>query len=103
MLFAVLIVCLVLFVVLPFLSVAVTHLLTTLFVGLLLGALARVITPGSGRMGCLFTTLVGVAGSLLGTLAARLLDTGALGRVLLQVAAAVVLVVVLRPTRKAHA
>ena len=105
MLFAVLLVCVVLFVVLPFISVGLWALLTTLFVGLVLGSLARVIAPGSGRMGCLFTSLVGVAGSLLGTLAAskHALDTGSFARLLLQIGAAVVLVMLLRPSRGAKA
>ena len=93
-------VCLVLFVVLPFIGATLMQLLWTLVIGLLLGAVARLIAPGSGRMGCMTTSLVGVAGSLLGTLAARALETGALGRLLLQIGVAVALVMVLRPSRK---
>lgn len=103
MLLAVLVVCLVLFVVLPLVGATLVALLSTLLVGFLLGALARLIAPGSGSMGCLFTSLVGVAGSLIGTAVARALDTGSLGRLLLQVAAAVVLVVLLRPSRGVQA
>ena len=103
MLFAVLLVCVVLFVVLPFVGATLTALLTTLLVGLVLGALARLIAPGSGRMGCLFTSLVGVAGSLLGTAAARGLHTGTFARLLLQIGAAVVLVMLLRPSQGAKA
>ncbi len=101
MLLAVLLLSVLLFVVLPFLHATVWALLTTLLVGLLLGAVARMITPGGGRMGCLTTSLVGVLGGLLGTALARALDTGSLARLLLQVASAVVLVMVLRPTRGA--
>ena len=99
MLLAVLVVCIALFVVLPFLAVTLWQLLTTLLVGLVLGALGRLIAPGTNPMGCLTTALVGVAGSLLGTLAAALLDAGSLARLLLQIAAAVVLVMALRPSK----
>jgi uncharacterized membrane protein YeaQ/YmgE (transglycosylase-associated protein family) len=96
---AVLFVCIVLFVALPLVGATLGSLLPTLLVGLVLGAIARVIAPGRGPMGCLFTSLVGVAGSLLGTVAARSLHIGHFGRLLLQIGAAVVLVVLLRPTR----
>jgi uncharacterized membrane protein YeaQ/YmgE (transglycosylase-associated protein family) len=98
-LLALLLLCLLLFVVLPFLGATLWALLTTLLVGLVLGAIARVIVPGPTPMGCLTTALVGVFGSLLGTVLARLLDTGSFARLLLQIASAVVLVMVLRPTR----
>jgi uncharacterized membrane protein YeaQ/YmgE (transglycosylase-associated protein family) len=101
-LLALLLVCLALFVVLPLVGATLVALLSTLLVGLLLGLLARAIAPGSGSMGCLFTSLVGVAGSLIGTALARALDTGGFGRLLLQIGAAVVLVLVLRPSRGAH-
>ena len=103
MLLAVLVVCIVLFVVLPFLEASLIALLSTLLIGFLLGAFARLLAPGSGPMGCLFTSLVGVAGSLIGTAIARALDTGSLGRVLLQIGAAVVLVILLRPSRSGGA
>jgi len=98
-LFALLVLCLLLFVVLPFIGATIWALLSTLFVGLILGALARMIAPGSGPMGCLTTSLVGVFGGLLGTIASQALDTGSLARLLLQVASAVVLVMVIRPNR----
>lgn len=102
MLLAVLALTILLFIVLPFASVAFSSLLSTLLVGLLLGIAGRIIAPGSGRMGCLTTTLVGICGALLGTAGARALETGTLGRWLLQIGAATVLVMVLRP-RKALA
>ena len=103
MLLAVLALCIVLFIVLPFASVTLSTLFSTLLVGLLLGVIGRVIAPGSGRMGCLTTTLVGVCGALLGTAAARALETGTLGRWLLQIGAAAVLVMVLRPRKALRA
>jgi uncharacterized membrane protein YeaQ/YmgE (transglycosylase-associated protein family) len=53
-------------------------------------------------MGCLTTALLGLFGSLLGTVVARAMDTGALGRFLLQLAGAVVLVLLVRPSRGAR-
>ena len=37
-----------------------------LIIGLLVGAIARLITPGEGSMGCLGTALLGVVGSIVG-------------------------------------
>jgi uncharacterized membrane protein YeaQ/YmgE (transglycosylase-associated protein family) len=98
-LFALLVLCLILFVVLPFVGATIWAVLTTLLVGLVLGAFARMIAPGSGPMGCLTTSLIGVFGGLLGTILSEALDTGSFVRLLLQVASAVVLVMVVRPTR----
>ena len=99
MLFALLVVCIVLFVVLPFVGATLWSLFTAFLVGLLLGLVARMIAPGKGgRMGVFLTALVGIAGSLVGTAISRALDTGGFGRLLLQLGAAVVLVIALRPT-----
>jgi uncharacterized membrane protein YeaQ/YmgE (transglycosylase-associated protein family) len=100
-LLALLLLCLLLFVVLPFVGATLWALLTTLLVGLLLGGMARLIVPGPTPLGCLTTSLVGVFGSLVGTVLAspHVLDTGPVVRLLLQVASAVVLVLALRPHR----
>jgi len=66
--FAVLIV---LFVVLPLIGVALWWLISTAIVGLVVGALGRLIVPGSQRIGIMATIACGIAGSLLG---------GAIGR-----------------------
>ena len=100
MLLALLLVCLTLFVVLPLVGAALSTIVVTLFFGLLLGAFARLVAPGPTRGGLLLTSLVGVAGSLTGSVLAELLDTGGFGRLLLQIGAAVVLVLVLRPARQ---
>jgi uncharacterized membrane protein YeaQ/YmgE (transglycosylase-associated protein family) len=99
-LLAVFVICVLLFVILPVVGATLTSLLWTLLVGLVIGALGRAIAPGSGRMGCLTTSLVGVAGALIGQAAAHWLDVdGRLGRWLLEVGAATVLVMVLRPSK----
>ncbi len=36
-----------------------------ILIGFLVGLLARIITPNNGRMGCLFTIILGIAGALL--------------------------------------
>jgi uncharacterized membrane protein YeaQ/YmgE (transglycosylase-associated protein family) len=40
------------------------HLITTIFVGLIVGALARFIMPGDQKMGWIMTILLGIGGSL---------------------------------------
>ena len=98
-LFALLVVCILMFVVLPFVGATLMSLVWALLVGLVLGFIARMIAPGrGGRMGWLMTSLIGVAGGLIGTAVANALDTGDFGSVLLQIAAAVVLVIALRPS-----
>lgn len=52
------------------------HIIWQLFVGLLIGIIARLLLPGkeailSGPLGWLITALVGVGGSLLGTVVGR--------------------------------
>jgi uncharacterized membrane protein YeaQ/YmgE (transglycosylase-associated protein family) len=37
-----------------------------LIIGLIVGAVARLITPGEGNMGCLGTALLGIIGSIVG-------------------------------------
>lgn len=44
-----------------------------LVVGLIIGALARLLMPGRDPMGCLMTALLGVAGSVVGGLIGRLI------------------------------
>lgn len=44
--------------------------------GLLAGALARFFLPGRQKLGCLATTAVGIAGAVLGGLAATFFDFG---------------------------
>ncbi len=49
--------------------------------GLVVGLLARAIMPGSQSMGIIMTTLLGVAGSLLGGVVGSLLQYGYVGPV----------------------
>jgi uncharacterized membrane protein YeaQ/YmgE (transglycosylase-associated protein family) len=47
-----------------------------LIVGLIIGALARLVKPGKQRLGMLMTLLLGVGGALIGGVIAGLLGTG---------------------------
>ncbi|TDD61583.1 GlsB/YeaQ/YmgE family stress response membrane protein [Kribbella antibiotica] len=46
--------------------------------GLIIGALARLFTPGKQRLGLLATLLLGLAGSVIGGTIANLLGTGSI-------------------------
>jgi len=45
--------------------------ITTLLVGLVVGIVAKLLTPGKDPGGCLLTSLLGVAGSALGSYAGQ--------------------------------
>jgi uncharacterized membrane protein YeaQ/YmgE (transglycosylase-associated protein family) len=47
-----------------------------LIVGLIIGALARLVKPGRQKLGLLMTLLLGVGGALIGGVIASLLGTG---------------------------
>lgn len=90
---AVLLVVLVLLVGGAILGVAL-NLLWYLLVGLVIGALARLVVPGTGGMGLLATSLFGIGGALLGgMLADEVFDWGLLGSLVLSVLAAALLVI----------
>jgi uncharacterized membrane protein YeaQ/YmgE (transglycosylase-associated protein family) len=46
----------------------IVYLLSLLVIGLVIGAIARLLLPGRDPMGCLLTALVGVVGSFVGGL-----------------------------------
>lgn len=48
----------------------------TLIVGLIVGGLARLVTPGTSGMGCLPTVAIGVGGAFLGQFLASALGVG---------------------------
>jgi uncharacterized membrane protein YeaQ/YmgE (transglycosylase-associated protein family) len=70
----------------------VLKLLWWVLLGLLIGALARLIIPGRQAMGWLATALVGIGGSILGGIIAHALDVGGFVQFLIALAAAAVLV-----------
>ncbi|HEX4086584.1 MAG TPA: GlsB/YeaQ/YmgE family stress response membrane protein [Chthoniobacteraceae bacterium] len=48
------------------------HIIWSLIVGLIIGLIARAIMPGAHSMGLLMTSLLGIGGSIVGGLIARL-------------------------------
>ena len=65
---------------------------SAVLVGLVLGALGRLVVPGRNPIGCLMTILVGIAGALVGSAAAERLEVGGLATFALQVLASALLV-----------
>jgi uncharacterized membrane protein YeaQ/YmgE (transglycosylase-associated protein family) len=57
----------------------VLHVLWMFIVGIIVGAIARAIMPGSAHMGLLMTGLLGIVGSLVGGFIARLFSKPAPG------------------------
>jgi uncharacterized membrane protein YeaQ/YmgE (transglycosylase-associated protein family) len=79
------------------------HLLWTLIIGLAVGALAKFIMPGKDPGGIVITTLLGVAGSFVGSWIGRLLGLNADGQsagFLMSLAGAIVLLILYRLIRR---
>ncbi len=72
-------------------------------IGLVVGALARLILPGKQEMSLLATVGVGVAAALLGGIVAHALDLGGLLQFVIALVLAVALVAALSRTRLARA
>jgi uncharacterized membrane protein YeaQ/YmgE (transglycosylase-associated protein family) len=86
---------LVFFVVFPIIGMALWALITTVIVGLIIGALGRLVLPGAQRVGMFRTILAGLCGSILGGFFGQhVFRIGWLGTTLLEigVAAAVIFV-----------
>ncbi len=84
----------VLFIVLPLAGMALWALVSTAIVGLIIGALARLVVPGTRGMGLLPTLLLGWIGSIVGGfIGNHILHIGLL-TVLLEIALAAILVAV---------
>ena len=78
-----------------------------LIVGLIIGALARLIVPGRNPMGCFMTALLGIAGSVVGGFIGRLIwPTRALGYFtprpgwILSLVGAILLLLIFQATRR---
>jgi uncharacterized membrane protein YeaQ/YmgE (transglycosylase-associated protein family) len=75
----------------------------TLFVGLIVGALARLVMPGEQKMGWILTCLLGIAGSFLAGFVGQHLGGYTVGQTagwIASVLGAVVLLVVIGMVRK---
>jgi uncharacterized membrane protein YeaQ/YmgE (transglycosylase-associated protein family) len=73
----------------------VVKLLWWIIVGIVIGALARLLVPGRQAMGWLATALVGIGGALLGGIIAHAIDVGGFVQFLIAVALAAVGVLLL--------
>jgi uncharacterized membrane protein YeaQ/YmgE (transglycosylase-associated protein family) len=91
-----------LFVVLPIIGLALWTLITTIVVGLIIGALGRLVIPGQQPIGLLATVLCGLSGSIVGGfLGQHVLGVGGFPTVLLEiVVAALAVLVVSRAGRR---
>jgi uncharacterized membrane protein YeaQ/YmgE (transglycosylase-associated protein family) len=72
----------------------VFKLLWFVLIGLVIGALARLVLPGAQQIGVLGTALCGIGGSLLGGIIASAFDLGTILSFLVSLAAAAVLIAV---------
>ena len=80
------------------------HVLWYIIVGFIVGLIARFLLPGADSMGFIWTTLVGIAGSIIGGFIARLFSKPAPGAkfhtagFLMSIVGAIILLLVLRYT-----
>jgi uncharacterized membrane protein YeaQ/YmgE (transglycosylase-associated protein family) len=81
----------------------VLKLLWWALIGLVIGALARLVLPGEQAIGWLGTIGSGVAGALLGGILGHAFGWGGLGQFLLAIAVAAGLIAVFGETRRAYA
>ena len=77
-------------------------LLWFVLVGILLGALGRLVLPGEQQIGYLATALAGIAGSLLGGIIGDILDTGGVVQFLIAIVCAAGVVAILDGTSRAR-
>jgi uncharacterized membrane protein YeaQ/YmgE (transglycosylase-associated protein family) len=91
MLIGLLILFILLFVALPLIGIAAWALISTVVVGLIIGALARLVVPGTRGLGILPTILLGLVGSIVGGfIGNHIIHTGGFLTVLLEIGVAAV-------------
>ena len=76
------------------------NLLWWALIGLVIGALARLVLPGTQAIGWLWTILAGVAGALLGGVIADALDVGSILQFLIAIAVAAILILLFAGRRR---
>lgn len=80
------------------------QIISWLIFGLIVGAIAKLLYPGNGKMGCLSTTALGILGSVTGGLIAKVLwDPGPIeprGWILSVVGAVIVLAITARTGKR---
>jgi uncharacterized membrane protein YeaQ/YmgE (transglycosylase-associated protein family) len=85
-----------LFIALPLIGLALWALWTTIVVGLIIGALARLVVPGPQRIGFLATVMAGLSGSIVGGfLGQHVFGVGGFATLLLEIGVAALVVVAL--------
>ena len=95
MLLALLAIVIVLFIVLPLIGLALWTLISVGIVGIIIGGLARLVLPGRQNIGIIATVLLGWIGSIVGGfIGYRLIHTGWILTVLLEIAVAAALIAV---------
>lgn len=92
MLIALVVLVVVLFIVLPLAGMALWALFWTALVGLVIGALGRLVVPGSQPIGAVATVLLGLAGAVVGGLIGHLAHIGHVLTFLVEVGTAALLV-----------
>lgn len=101
MLLALLIVLVVLFIVLPLIGMALWAFITIVVVGLVLGALGRLIVPGAHRIGLLATILAGLCGSVVGGfIGQHVLDVGRVLTILVEIGVSAIVVAAVSAGRR---
>jgi uncharacterized membrane protein YeaQ/YmgE (transglycosylase-associated protein family) len=92
-----------LFVALPLAGMALWALWTTIVVGLILGAVGRLVVPGPQRIGFLATLVAGLCGSILGGfLGQHVLDAGWFVTLLLEIGVAALAVAAFAAATNRH-
>ena len=79
------------------------HIIWTILIGLVVGLLARLVTPGEDKMGLILTAALGIGGSLLATYAGQALGWYAAGQgagFIASLVGAVVLLAIIHVVRK---
>ena len=88
MILAIVALLLVVFVVLPLVGFALWVIISTAIVGLVIGALGRLIVPGKQSISILATIAIGIAGSLIGTAIGHIIGVGGFATFLLELGVA---------------
>lgn len=93
-----------LFVILPIIGIALWVLISTIFVGLIVGALGRLVVPGFQPIGFLATVAAGLCGSILGGfLGQHVLHLGGFATVLVEIGiSAAVVALMTSGQRRSH-
>ncbi|MDQ6782253.1 MAG: GlsB/YeaQ/YmgE family stress response membrane protein [Actinomycetota bacterium] len=99
MLLALLVILVLLFIVLPIIGLALWALISTVVVGLVIGAVARLVIPGQQPIGMVATVICGLSGSIIGGFVGQhVLKVGGFPTVLLEIVVAALAVVVVSRT-----